>query len=164
MKSYILLFLCSFVFTIGFAQPDLQEDECRGKCSHAHLASRPDQVDYYQYSSMDKYDVKYLKLNLAVEAGDLFVSGTALTRAIVLQALDSFNIELRSNMIVDSVFINGVKKVFQQASDHVFIPLSPALTAGSTVTALFFYRGTPNNGVYAGTTSTSGLTYTATLS
>ncbi|MEO6490810.1 MAG: M1 family aminopeptidase, partial [Ferruginibacter sp.] len=42
--------------------------------------------------------------------------------------------------------------------------LSPALAAGSTVTALFFYKGIPNEGVYAGTTSTSGLTYTATLS
>ena len=68
-------------------------------------------------------------------------------------------------MIVDSVFINGVKKVFTRGSDFIYVPLSPALPAGTTVTALFYYNGTASSGgVFAGTVASNGLTYTATLS
>lgn len=146
------------------AQPDNYEAGCREKCSHASIHSRIQQAAYYQYPSMDKYDVKYLKLDLSVEAGSTFISGTALTRAKVLQPLDSFNIELRNNMVVDSVYINGVRKNFQRGIDYVFVPLSPSLPAGSTVSALFYYRGTATTGVYAGTNGSNDLIYTATLS
>lgn len=136
------------------------------KCSHAFLTSRVDNPSYYQYPSMDKYDVKYLKLNLSVEAGSSFIAGTALTVAKVLQPLDSFNIELRNNMNVDSVYINGVRKNFTRGVDYIFVPLSPALPTGATVSAMIYYNGTATNnvGVFAGTSSSNGLVYTATLS
>jgi aminopeptidase N len=160
--AVLLLLSC-----ISFAHAQLPVDDagtCRELCNHAHLTGREQQVNYYQYPSMNKYDVRYLKLDLNAEAASRAISGTALTTAVAVQALDSFITELRSNMIIDSVFINGVKKTFQRSGDHVFIPLAPALPAGSTVNALFYYRGTASSaGVYAGTNS-SGLSYTATLS
>ena len=166
MRAYFLLLL-SFLFSINcFAQATEDDDpRCFEKCSHAHLTARPEQVDFYQYPSMDKYDVRYLKLNLEVISGSRVITGTCLTRVIVVQPLDSFVTELRNNMIVDSVFINGIKMAFQRGSDHVFIPLSPTLPVGTEVTALFYYNGTANSAaVYAGTITSSGLTYTATVS
>ena len=165
MRIYFLLLL-SFIFSIDcFAQVNEDDPGCRQKCSHAQLTSRPDQVDYYQYPSMDKYDVKYLKLDIAVETGSRFISGTSLTVVKVLQPLDSFVAELRSNMIVDSVFINGIKMNFQRGSDHVFIPLSPTFPIGTDVTALIYYNGTASSGaVYAGTIASNGLSYSASLS
>ena len=157
--------LACFIFCkTSFAQPDNYEAGCREKCSHASLHSRSQQAAYYQFPSMDKYDVKYLKLNLSVEAGSTFIAGTALTIAKVLQPLDSFNIELRNNMIVDSVYINGVRKNFQRGLNYIFVPLSPSLPGGSSVSALFYYRGTATTGVYAGTNGSNDLTYTATVS
>ncbi len=162
----LLLLLLGFAFLIPcHAQVNNEEVSCFEKCSHASITSRPEQVAYYQYSSMDKYDVKYLKLDLEVTSGSRFIKGTALTVAKALMPLDSFVTELKSNMIVDSVFINGTKMNFQRGSDHVFIPLSSTLPVGTEVSALFYYNGTANSGaVYAGTISSNGLTYTATLS
>jgi len=145
----------------------INEDDpsCREKCSHGQSTARGQQVLYYQFPSMDKYDIKYLKLDLKAEAGNRFISGTSKTVAIALQPLDSFIIELTDNMLVDSVYINGVKKNFTHSADFIYVPLSPSLPAGTQVTALFYYNGTASsNAVFAGTISSNGLTYTATVS
>jgi len=115
---------------------------------------------------MNKYDLKYLKIDIAVEANNRSISGSSTTRSVVRQSLDTFICELKMNMIVDSVFINGNKiSTFTQANDHVFVPLSPALAVGSNVEAIFYYRGTAGTGgVFAGTSTSTGLSYTATLS
>ena len=163
----IQLFILCLGFSLNtFCQVNIDDDPaCREKCSHASVSSREQQVLYYQYPSMDKYDIKYLKIDLAAEAGSRYLAGTSTTVAVAVQPLDSFIIELRNNMIVDSVFINGVKKVFTRGSDFIYVPLSPALPAGTTVTALFYYNGTASSGgVFAGTVASNGLTYTATLS
>lgn len=146
--------------------PAPAELSCHEKCHHTHSASDVQRVNYFQYPSMDKYDVKYLKLDLAIEANNRNINGTALTRAIAVQPLDSFICELKNNMTVDSVFINGIKITgFTRSADHVFVPLSPAITAGSIVEALFYYRGLAGSGgVFAGTVGSNGLVYTASLS
>ncbi len=146
--------------------PAQAELPCHEKCHYIHSPGDVQRVNYFQYPSMDKYDVKYLKLDLAIEANNRNINGTALTRAIAVQPLDSFICELKNNMILDSVFINGVKNIsFTRSADHVFIPLSPIITAGSTVEALFYYRGLTNTGaVFAGTVTSNGLMYTASLS
>ena len=121
MRISILLLLSFALFTNCYAQVNEVEVGCFEKCSHATLSSRPEQVAYYQYSTMNKYDVKYLKLDLEVISGSRFIKGTALTVVKAIMPLDSFVTELRSNMIIDSVFINGTKMNFQRGSDHVFI-------------------------------------------
>ena len=165
MRTIILLLIAVIFSFKSISQVNEPGNDCWEKCSHAHLVSRPDQVNFYQYPSMEKYDVKYLKLDLAVEAANAFISGTALTVVKVVQPLDSFVTEFKSNMVLDSVFINGVKMNFQRGSDHVYIPLSPVLPVGTTVSALFYYRGTVSAGaIYTGTIASNGLSYTATLS
>lgn len=166
MKPFLVLLLTSCLVNNSFAQSIIDEDPaCRERCSHAGITGKPGQVTYYQYPSMDKYDLKYLKLNIAVEGGSRFISGTALTRAIALEPLDSFITELRANMVLDSVYINGTKRAFSRGSDHIFIPLSPALPAGTEVTALFYYNGTASSSaVFAGTIASNGLVYAASLS
>ncbi len=166
MKSSFLFLLLFIVCPTVFSQSLTEEDgRCIEKCHLAGQVSRLQQVTYLQYASMDKYDVKYLKLDISAEPGSRNISGTALTIAKVTAPLDSFITELRDNMTVDSVFINGVKKTFTRSGDHVFVSLSPVLPVGNTVEALFYYRGTANSiGVFAGTVGSNGLNYTATLS
>ena len=164
----ILLLLLLFILQANNISAQLtseNEPGCIEKCNHAHLSSRGPQELYYQYPSMDKYDVKYLKLDLSAEAGSRFISGKSTTKALVLQPIDSFIIEFKSTMVLDSVYINGVKKAFTRSADHIYVALSPALQAGTIVTAVFYYYGTASsNAVYAGTVASNGLTYTATLS
>jgi aminopeptidase N len=164
-KTLILLTILSF-FHHTHAQSIDPEPLCREKCHYrGPLTAGQQRVAYFQYPSMNKYDVKYVKLDLNVETANRNISGTALTIARTLQPLDSFIAELKDNMIVDSVFVNGVKKTFGRGGDHVFIPLSPALPAGTNSSVLFYYRGLAgSNGVFAGTVGSNGLNYTATLS
>jgi aminopeptidase N len=167
MLKNLLLFALTGISTLSLhAQiPDDENPLCREKCSFTHTINREQNVNFFQYPSMDKYDVKYVKLDIIAEANNRFIQGTSLTRARTVQALDTFITEFKNTMIVDSVFINGVKKNFTRDNDHVQIPLSPAIPTGTMVDALFYYRGTASsNAVFAGTVSSNGLVYTASLS
>lgn len=166
MKALLSLLLLSLFSCLLNAQTSGEEFsiECREKCALPHLNSS--RINYYQYPSMNKYDIKYLKLDISVEANNRNISGSALTRSVVRQTLDTFICELKGNMTVDSAFINGVKiTTFTQSNDHVFVPIAPALSPSTAVEALFYYRGTAGSaGVFAGTSTSTGLSYTATLS
>lgn len=165
MRKYYSLFVTLLLSLYGISQVN-DDPACIEKCSRATLAGGPEQrINYYQYPSMNKYDVKYLKLNLNAEPNSRVISGTAQTIVNAVMPMDSFITELRNNMIVDSVFINGIKLPFGRANDHLFVPLSPVIPAGATVNALVYYHGTASSsGVFAGTQTSSGLVYTATLS
>ena len=163
MKICLSLLFSWIVYQTGAAQSIDADPGCREKCNHAFTQARGDRPSYYQYPSMDNYDIKYEKLDLHVEAGNNALYGTALTVAKAVATMDSFNIELRNNMTVDSIFVNGIRSNFSRGIDYIFIPLSPALPAGSMINVLFYYQGTPTEGVYNGTIG-NGLPFTATLS
>ena len=155
----ISILICLQVFMLK-AQ---DTDQCIHKCSRVLSDVSTNRVTYYQETSMGKYDVKYLKLDIAAETGSRFISGNALTVAKLVSPLDTFITELRANMIVDSLKVNNVITGFSQSSDHIFIPLGSTQSVGTTISVLIYYRGNANSlGVYAGTSS--GLTYVATLS
>ncbi|MEJ7625869.1 MAG: M1 family aminopeptidase [Ferruginibacter sp.] len=160
MKPF-LLFLTLFYSFQSLAQEDIASVQ---SCGRSKDIAGNQLISYYQYPSMNKYDIKYLKLDLVVETGSRVVSGSALTMAKATAPLDSFIIELKNNMIVDSLFINGTRQVFAHNSDHIYVPLVPAIPQGANVNALVYYRGTVANGIFAGTVPSNGLNYTATLS
>ncbi|MBC7947185.1 MAG: T9SS type A sorting domain-containing protein [Chitinophagaceae bacterium] len=166
LRKIILFLLLSVSVTNLFAQsPDDREPSCREKCSFAFSNQREQQLTFFQSPSMNKYDINYLKLDISVEANSTFIEGTALTRAFVVQALDSFIIEFKNNMTVDSVFINGNKRTFTRADDHLKVPLPATLAVGNSFDALVYYRGNASSdGVFAGTMASNGLVYTASLS
>ena len=156
LSVYIFLFLVQ-----GFSQSDIESSV---KCSRA-TSTVSQRIEYYQYQSMNNYDLKYLKLDLNAETGSRAISGNALTISKAVAVIDTFITELRDNMVVDSLFINGARKNFTHSADHIFVPLTPSIAVGQTISALIYYHGNANSaGVYAGTISSNGLNYTATLS
>lgn len=166
MKKFVPVIALLITTISALAQQDHQEnDACSFKCSRMRDLYAQGRIAYYQYPTMDKYDMKYLKLDLAAEAGSRFISGTASWIVRAKEPMDSFVMEFKNTMLLDSVYINGTKRVFTRASDHVFIQLSPVVPAGTDLNLTFYYQGTAgSNGVFAGTISSNGLTYTATLS
>lgn len=147
------------------AQQITHDDFCREKCSFARSINGTQDVQFYQSPSMDKYDIHYLKLDLEVLPLSRNIKGNALTAARTTAVLDTFIMELRNNIIVDSVFINDVKLPFTRENDHVLVKLTPAMPAGSNIRALYYYRGTANAiAVFSGSNGSNGLTYSASLS
>lgn len=165
LKNLLLVFSHLFSY---YSMAQINDEEyaaCHEKCSHAQLRLAQQRVAYYQYPSMNKYDVKYLKLDIAVETNSRNISGTALTRVKSLQSLDSFIIEFTSSMILDSVFVNNIKHNFSRGSDYIFITLSPAVPADAVADVLFHYHGTASSrGVFAGIETSNGLKYSSSLS
>ncbi len=159
MRHFLLvIFLVNYFISFG-------QETANVTCSRTKDLNGQQNISYYQYPSLNKYDVKYLKIDLSVETNSRFLSGTSTTIAKALAPLDSFIMEIKNTMVIDSVYINGVKKVFSQGNDHVFIPLVPAVVQGGMVNAQFFYKGTASgSGVFTGTVGSNGLNYTATLS
>lgn len=158
--SYLLFSIFSIAQISDVVNPD-----CREKCSRPTASSPVNRVAYFQYPSMNKYDVKYLKLDIAAELGSRSVSGSTLTIAKALQPIDTFITEFINAMTLDSVIINGNKKIFQHINDHILVPITPALPTGSTITALFYHKGiASSNAIYSGTVASNGLNYTASLS
>jgi len=160
MKLFFLL--ATYIFSVNvFSQHALLINE---KCSRAKDIGLNQQTSYYQYPSMNKYDIKYIKLDLSVETGTSMLSGSSLTIATSIATLDSFIIEFKNNMIIDSVFINDLKQDFSHSADHIFVPLSSALAQGNIIKTLIYYNGIAGQGVYNGTIVSNGLNYTATVS
>ncbi len=164
-KSLLFPTLILFQFT-AFAQTNPNDLlGCRERCGFASSANVQQRIQFYQSPSMNKYDVHYLKLDIAAEANNRFISGTAMYSVTTVATLDTFVMELRNNMTVDSVFINNVKLPFTRQSDHVLVKLTPAISAGTEVNVLYYYRGTASSfGVFAGQMASNGLVFTASLS
>src|SRR5690606_14551767 len=132
-KSLLFPTLILFQFT-AFAQTNPNDLlGCRERCGFASSANVQQRIQFYQSPSMNKYDAHYLKLDIAAEANNRFISGTAMYSVTTVATLDTFVMELRNNMTVDSVFINNVKLPFTRQSDHVLVKLTPAIPAGTEV-------------------------------
>lgn len=163
MRVIFSLLMGFFFFQFTMAQDPDVIDFGHRECSRARDISGTGQIQYYQYPSMNKYDQRFLRIDVNAEPGSRAISGNIFMTNTAVALLDTFIIELASTMTVDSFFINGVRKTATQSADHIFVPLSPALVSGTTFSIQVFFKGTASSGaIFTGTTN--GLTYTASLS
>jgi aminopeptidase N len=164
MKIFYSLFLLIFIIpSLVFAQhTDNSVTECKAACSHAHL--RRLQPDYAQNNLMNKYDVKFVKLDVNLDVASVFISGSCITRAIALEPLDSFAIEFKDGMTLDSAFINNQKLAFTRSANHIYIKLPATLATGSNIVAVYYYRGNPADGLFNRLDGATQLRFTASLS
>ena len=163
MRGIILLALGILTGTLCRAQENILEDIQLHKCNRARTINGTEGVQYYQYSSMNKYDQRFLRIDVNAEPGSRVISGNILMNCSAVAVLDTFVIELRSNMTVDSFFLNGSRLTATQSADHIFAILSSPLSAGTSFSVQIYFKGTTSSSaIYTGTTS--GLTYTASLS
>lgn len=161
MRKYYTLSLFLVMGLWVNAQTEIEI--CAKRCNHENLLNRPAQATYYQYPSLLKYDMKYLGIQLSVEPGSNSISGSSRLDVKAVADMDSLILEFVDNMVVDSVFINGVQKAFNHTNDHLQIGFGAIIPSGSTIISKVFYHGIANSGaVYSGTYN--GLTYTASLS
>ena len=156
-----ILFSISLLLFVSIA--NAQQADCIFECGKRSVQGSQ-QANFFQSPAMNKYDVRYLKLDLTATPGSRAITGITSYNIEALQAVDTIVMEFKSNMILDSVYVNGNKKLFTHAADHVNIPMLPAIAAGQKVDVIYYYRGTVNGNAFFIGTYTGGLTYTASLS
>ena len=165
MLKHALTF-CALLFLFVFCHSQVVDEACFEKCSRSHSLQRPTQVNYFQYPQMSQYDVHYLKLDLEVEPGIHYIKGSALIGALTTQLMDTFVCEFNDFIVIDSVFVNGIKTTtFIRENDHILVKLNPSILEGKKFTVQFYYQGEPSfGGVFTGTQPTTGLRYIGTVS
>jgi aminopeptidase N len=80
------------------------------------------------------------------------------------QLLDTFSIEFKQGMALDSVLVNNVKRNFSRSADHIYISFSTPVANGTPVELKFYYNGTPSRGIFSGSDAGIGLNYTGNVS
>ena len=133
-----LLFLSTAAHAQNRNRPDLKH------APHSYTnAARTTVADVAE----DNYDVKYVKLDVAVSNISTAITGNVITRATVVAAtMGSYVFELDTLLTIDSVLINGSIRTVTSSGAIRTVAFAAPLTSGTVFTAQVFYHGTPLSG------------------
>ncbi len=135
----------------------LRDEELEGGkgCAAGHVrAQRPATASVTHRAKMERYDVKYYKLDLALENTSRDIAGSVWLRVRVgAQALDSLAFELyqgpagAATLLIDSVVVNGRRSPgIRRAGNDATAALAQPAAAGSLTDARIYYHGTAPSG------------------
>ena len=154
--ALLLFLLLSAVPDRSWAQAGaraLQPEELTGgqACAVAHVraAQRTATASVAHRAKMERYDVKYYKLDLVLENTSLNIAGSVWMRVRVgAQALDSLAFELyqgapgAATLLIDSVVVNGRRSPgVRRVGNDATAALAQPAAAGSLTDARIYYHG-----------------------
>lgn len=95
----------------------------------------------------DRYDVKHVKLDVALTNINTQISGSVTTTAVVTDVvMPTYVFELASNMTIDSVKIDGVLRSWTSSGVVRTVLLPLPMPQNTIFRAQVWYRGTPGGG------------------
>lgn len=115
----------------------------------------------------DLYDIHFYDIELEVSNTTTYVSGNVLIGSKVMSSsMDTFWFELKDNMTIDSVYINGQRRLqINRLNDVVRIPLIEPLLQGQEVSARIWYKGTATQaGFFSGLSTAASTTWGVNVS
>lgn len=115
----------------------------------------------------DLYDIHFYDIELEVSNTTTYVDGNVLIASEVTSAsMDTFWFELKDNLTIDSVYINGAKQAVINRLNHVVrIPLSQSIPQGEEVRARIWYKGTAvQAGFFSGLSTAASSTWGVNVS
>ncbi len=162
MKKVLTVVTLLLTSIIAFSQyTHIEEDGM--VCHHAKAYNQQGYVfqPHLQSSLINDYDVKFYFLTIHVENYTVDVEGVARIDAVVTAtAMDTFALELYSDMTVDSARINGETVSISHIGDDLFLIPGEELSKGENVSAIVYYRGTPpSSGFFSGMSNAYNSTY-----
>lgn len=94
------------------------------------------------------YDIRYVKLDLAMSNTSTAIGGSAITTAnVVVPSMSLYAFELDAALTIDSVKINGALRPFTAAPGSIVtVTLATPLVQNSVFTAQVWYHGAPPAG------------------
>ncbi len=149
-----------------------QCDETDPSPSAAHQCAHARQEAYRGLAKVavaspaeENYDVKYVKLDVALTNTSTFISGSVISNAVVVAStMPNYVFELASNMTIDSVKINGVARTWTTNGVVRMVALPAAMAQGTAFTVQVWYRGTANDGLFSDASPSWGTDATWSLS
>lgn len=119
----------------------------------------------------DQYDIHFYDITLEVSNtatsvnGDVFIEGT-----VISAGMDTFWFELKDNLTIDSVYVNGIKRnTIIRQNNVVLVPLPATIPQQETVNTRIWYGGVAQqagffSGLSTGFSNTWGVNVSWTLS
>ena len=150
---FFLLLLCSGRLRAQSAPGQLKPADLNGGqiCAAGRLlaAQRTATASVAHRAKMERYDVTYYKLDLALENTSLNIAGSVWMRVRVgSQALDSLAFELyqgaagAATLLIDSVVVNGRRSPgIRRVGNDATAALAQPAAAGSLTDARIYYHG-----------------------
>jgi len=129
------------------------------KCARATNANKAAWKTTVANPDEDKYDVKYVKLNVALDNTSINISGDVTTKAqVTATGFNTYVFELHSGLTIDSVFINGARTTsISRGISDVSVSIGSTLPINSLFTAQVYYHGySAGTGMLYGITSDTG--------
>lgn len=137
----ILMAACGSIYAQSHRHDGWKCHSLEGKMSS--LAAKPTVAN----TDEDKYDVKYVKLDISMTNVATTLGGNVITVAKVdAPTLSSYVFELEPPLVIDSVKIDGDLRTFTSVGDVHTVPFVSPLSAGTMFTAQVYYHGTPVSG------------------
>lgn len=155
MKNFI--FLIIFVFSL----PVFGQYQTPGGCAKAfHSGFGIEKSQSWISAVGDGYNVHHYSFYLQVSDTSVMVSGLVACDALTTSNMDSFWVELDSNVVVDSAKINGQWILPCRIGDVLFFPLNGTIATGTSIHSEIFYRGAQSgNGFFSAVTNQVSQTY-----
>lgn len=143
-KLFLILSLLLFTLN-GSAQWNQEHGHA---CAHVKTqAMSSGNIPGYRISASrgaDLYDIHFYDIELEVSNTSTYVDGNVLIGSKVLSAsMDTFWFELKDNMTIDSVYLNGQRRSqINRLNNVVQVPLAEPLLQGQEVRVRIWYKGT----------------------
>lgn len=115
----------------------------------------------------DLYDIHFYDIELEVSNTTTYVDGNVLIASQVTSAgMDTFWFELKDNMTIDSVYVNGARRlVIDRLNNVVRVPLAQTIPQGEEVRARIWYKGTATQaGFFSGLSTAASTTWGVNVS
>lgn len=115
----------------------------------------------------DLYDIHFYDIELEVSNTTTYVDGNVLIASEVTSAgMDTFWFELKDNMTIDSVYVNGARRlVIDRLNNVVRVPLAQTIPQGEEVRARIWYKGTATQaGFFSGLSTAASTTWGVNVS
>ncbi len=155
--------LVSFVLFAGFLFA--QDDYKPWIKSERERHSKSIELSKIQYPGDSKIDVTYYGLDLAVTNQPRNIKGSVVVNANVdTSSISTIFLDLRNELNVDSVWVNGLTTTFTHVSHKLNIDLDRTYTMGESFSVKVFYQGEPGSSGFGsfefGTHSGTPITWT----
>jgi aminopeptidase N len=119
----------------------------------------------------DQYDIHFYDITLEVSNTATSVNGNVFIEGTVISAgMDTFWFELKDNLTIDSVYVNGIKRnTIIRQNNVVLVPLPATIPQQETVNTRIWYGGVAQqagffSGLSTGFSNTWGVNVSWTLS
>lgn len=140
MRTPLSLLLATFLFGAGSLQAQSTDLHCsKGKALYnAATAAKGTIAD----TGENRYDVTYVKLDIALTDTSSFIDGNATTQARTTAAMNEYVFELIGELNIDSAKINGQRCTFTRTGIVTKVNLTTPLPVNTVFEAQVFYHGT----------------------